>query len=104
MNAFFVPLRSTQKVFKNIVLYFDLIFYRKWVTSIYNADKQYKSENNKFRLFAHKRNTVPEGTGTVFPIQSITLRILGLLEEGLVPFETKYSYSGAAPFPSTTEL
>ena len=38
LNAFFVPLRSTQKAFKNIVLYLDLIFYRKWVTSIYNAD------------------------------------------------------------------
>ena len=38
MNAFFVPLRSTQKAFKNIVLYFDFIFYKKWVTSIYNAD------------------------------------------------------------------
>ena len=39
MNAFFVPLRSTQKAFKNIVLYLDLIFYRKWVTSIYNAER-----------------------------------------------------------------
>ena len=38
MNAFFVTLRSTQKAFKNIVLYLDLIFYRKWVTSIYNAE------------------------------------------------------------------
>lgn len=38
LNAFFVPLRSTQKAFKNIVLYFDLFFYQKWATSIYNAD------------------------------------------------------------------
>lgn len=45
-----------------------------------------------FRLYEHKRNTVPEGTGTVFPIRSITLGILGLLEEGLVPLGTKYLY------------
>ena len=38
MPAFFLPLRSTQKAGKNIVLYLDFIFYLKWVTSIYNAE------------------------------------------------------------------
>lgn len=38
MNAFFVPLRSTQKAFINFVLYLVFIFYLNWVTSIYNAD------------------------------------------------------------------
>ena len=38
LEAFFVPLRSTSKASKNIVLYFDFIFYEKWVTSIYNAE------------------------------------------------------------------
>ena len=38
MKSFFVPLRSTQKDFKNIVLYLVFIFYLNWVTSIYNAE------------------------------------------------------------------
>ena len=38
MPTFFLPLRSTQKAGKNIILYLDFIFYLKWVTSIYNAD------------------------------------------------------------------
>ncbi len=39
LNAFCVERSGTKKVFKNIVLYFDLFFYQKWVTSIYNAEK-----------------------------------------------------------------
>jgi len=57
-----------------------------------------------FSIFHLKRNTAPVGTDAAFPIQNITLCILGLLEEGLVPLGTKYLYSGAAPFPSTPKV
>ena len=36
-----------KKAFKNIVLYFDFIFYRKWVTSIYNADFRLEKNGKK---------------------------------------------------------
>ena len=40
LKAFFLPLRSTQKAFKNFIPYLCFIFSQKWFTSIYNADKE----------------------------------------------------------------
>ena len=39
LPSFPVPLRSTPKEGKNIIPIFDFIFYLKWVTSIYNAER-----------------------------------------------------------------
>ena len=57
MNAFFVPLRSTQKAFKNIVLYLDVIFSKMGHIYLQRRQKIYSFHKTHFQ-FDKKCDTI----------------------------------------------